>query len=98
MNYDLPRETDVLDIYQDHANEWRWRLKAGNHEVIADSGEGYVTKAGAEMGASRVFPVRLTTPRVLPPPAPIGWSKVIIVATLLGVATGLFLRWLQVCS
>jgi len=28
-------------VYQDAAGEWRWRLRAANHRVIADSGEGY---------------------------------------------------------
>ena len=28
-------------IYKDRASEWRWRLKASNGKIIADSGEGY---------------------------------------------------------
>ena len=28
-------------IYKDSASEWRWRLKAANGNIIADSGEGY---------------------------------------------------------
>lgn len=28
-------------IYKDRASEWRWRLKAENGNIIADSGEGY---------------------------------------------------------
>ena len=31
-------------IYQDANNEWRWRLKAANGKIIADSGEGYTTE------------------------------------------------------
>ena len=27
--------------YKDNKGEWRWRLKASNGRVIADSGEGY---------------------------------------------------------
>ena len=27
--------------YKDKADEWRWRLKADNGRIIADSGEGY---------------------------------------------------------
>ena len=27
--------------YKDHKGEWRWRLKASNGRIIADSGEGY---------------------------------------------------------
>ena len=27
--------------YQDNKGEWRWRLKAANGRILADSGEGY---------------------------------------------------------
>jgi uncharacterized protein YegP (UPF0339 family) len=27
--------------YKDSKGEWRWRLKASNGRIIADSGEGY---------------------------------------------------------
>jgi len=27
--------------YKDTKGEWRWRLKASNGRIIADSGEGY---------------------------------------------------------
>lgn len=30
--------------YRDAAGEWRWRLKASNGRIIADSGEGYSTE------------------------------------------------------
>ena len=32
-------------IYQDNADEWRWRLRAANNKIIAVSGEGYVNKS-----------------------------------------------------
>ena len=32
-----------FQIYVDKNHEWRWRLKGGNHEIIAH-GEGYTTK------------------------------------------------------
>jgi uncharacterized protein YegP (UPF0339 family) len=28
-------------LYQDAKAEWRWRLRASNGRIIADSGEGY---------------------------------------------------------
>jgi uncharacterized protein YegP (UPF0339 family) len=28
-------------VYKDAAGEWRWRLIAGNKQIVADSGEGY---------------------------------------------------------
>lgn len=30
-----------FETYPDHAGEYRWRLRAANGEVIADSAEGY---------------------------------------------------------
>ena len=33
-----------FEMYRDTRNEWRWRLKAGNHEIIAVSSEGYASK------------------------------------------------------
>ena len=42
-------------VYRDNAGKWRWRLRAaGNHKIIADSAEGYVSKGGAEEAAARV--------------------------------------------
>ena len=32
-------------IYKDSQHYWRWRLKAANNRIIADSGEGYLHKA-----------------------------------------------------
>jgi uncharacterized protein len=32
-----------FEIYQDQSKLWRWRLKAVNHEIIAD-GESYKNK------------------------------------------------------
>lgn len=31
-------------VYPDKKGEWRWRIKAGNGQVMADSGEGYGKK------------------------------------------------------
>jgi uncharacterized protein YegP (UPF0339 family) len=42
-------------VYRDAAGYWRWRLRAaGNHKIIADSAESYVSKGGAEAAAARV--------------------------------------------
>jgi uncharacterized protein YegP (UPF0339 family) len=30
-----------FEVYRDHMQRWRWRLKAPNGEIIADSGQGY---------------------------------------------------------
>jgi len=34
-----------FEVYKDKAEEWRWRFKASNSKIIADSGEGYHNKA-----------------------------------------------------
>src|SRR6266550_3573904 len=41
--YDLPFTEDLMTYhyYKDSKGEWRWRLKAANGRIIADSGEGY---------------------------------------------------------
>jgi uncharacterized protein YegP (UPF0339 family) len=31
-------------VYKDARSQWRWRLKASNGRIIADSGEGYYNK------------------------------------------------------
>ena len=41
---DHPAARRVFQVYEDAAGEWRWRLVAGNDEIIADSGEGYRDK------------------------------------------------------
>ena len=34
-----------FEIYQDKRSEWRWRLKAGNGELVAISEEGFSSKS-----------------------------------------------------
>ena len=34
-----------LEIYRDRRGEWRWRLRASNGRIVADSGEGYRRRA-----------------------------------------------------
>ncbi|PCE67520.1 YegP family protein [Salinivibrio sp. YCSC6] len=43
----------VFEIYKDKANEYRFRLKAGNGEIILKS-EGYSSKQGCENGIDSV--------------------------------------------
>lgn len=31
----------LIQVYQDRAGEWRWRMLAANGRTVADSGEGY---------------------------------------------------------
>lgn len=43
-----------FELFQDVKQEWRWRLKAVNHQIVATSGEGYTTKQNAEHGIELV--------------------------------------------
>jgi len=42
-----------FEIYQDAKGEFRFRLKAGNGEIVA-TGEGYASKSGAVEGTKAV--------------------------------------------
>jgi uncharacterized protein YegP (UPF0339 family) len=42
-----------FEVYEDKAGKFRFRLKAGNGEVVAQ-GEAYESKAGAVKGAEAV--------------------------------------------
>lgn len=39
-----------FEIYRGAAREWRWRLRASNGKIVADSGEGYNNQADCEAG------------------------------------------------
>jgi uncharacterized protein YegP (UPF0339 family) len=39
-----------VEFFQDRTKEWRWRLKAANGRLMAVSGDGYKSKAGAKEG------------------------------------------------
>jgi amphi-Trp domain-containing protein len=50
-----PGSSDAtFELYRDSADEWRWRLRHRNGNIIADGGEGYVNKADAENGIDSV--------------------------------------------
>jgi len=39
-----------LELYRDKRREWRWRLRASNGRILADSGEGYRRRASMLRG------------------------------------------------
>jgi uncharacterized protein YegP (UPF0339 family) len=45
-----------VQVYQDEAGDYRWRLKAENGEVVADSAEGYRHKGYAITMAKKLNP------------------------------------------
>jgi len=44
----------TFEVYRDRADEWRWRLRHRNGNIIADSGEGYGRRATAVNGLRSV--------------------------------------------
>ena len=48
-----PVVRDGLEFYKDDAGAWRWRLRP-NGRIVADSGEGYVTKAACVKARWRI--------------------------------------------
>jgi uncharacterized protein YegP (UPF0339 family) len=43
-----------FEIYRDGIRQFRWRLRASNGRIIADSGEGYWSKADCLYGINIV--------------------------------------------
>ncbi len=43
-----------FELYKDKADEYRWRLKAGNGAILATPGQGYKAKADAKNGIELV--------------------------------------------
>ena len=37
-----------FEIYKDTSGDWRWRLRARNGRIVADSAEGYASKRNAK--------------------------------------------------
>ncbi|NIK54801.1 YegP family protein [Kribbella shirazensis] len=46
--------TGKFELYKDKSGEYRFRLKAGNGEVIASSSESYGSKAAALNGIDSI--------------------------------------------
>jgi len=42
-----------IEIYKDSRGQYRWRLKAGNGEIVAQ-GESYPTRVGAKIAVQRL--------------------------------------------
>lgn len=43
-----------FDVYEDEAGEWRWRFKASNGRIMADSGEGYTKRGDCEAAIATI--------------------------------------------
>jgi len=44
----------TFEIFRDTRGEYRWRLRAPNGRIIADSAEGYTTRQACEDGVNLV--------------------------------------------
>lgn len=44
----------TIEVYRDRRGLFRWRLRARNRRIMADSGEGYSSRRGAVRAANRV--------------------------------------------
>ena len=53
-----------FQVYLDRAGQWRWRLRAANHEPVADSAEGYVRYNDCAHAIQLVMQTGLFTPIV----------------------------------
>ena len=51
-----------FEVFKDKAGEFRWRLQAANNEVIADSNEGYKSKASCLNGIAAVKRIAADAP------------------------------------
>lgn len=49
-----PGHPGIVELFEDSKGEWRFRIKGGNHEIVATS-EGYVDKSGAKRGYETLF-------------------------------------------
>jgi len=44
----------TFELYKDNAQEFRWRLKSANGQILATSGQGYKAKADCQKGVQRI--------------------------------------------
>jgi len=43
-----------FEVYKDGKSEYRWRIRAANNEIVADSAEGYKSEAGCRRAVARL--------------------------------------------
>ena len=49
----MPRQTK-FHVYRDRAGKYRWNLVAANGRIVADSGQGYVSRSECVSMASAI--------------------------------------------
>ena len=43
-----------FEVYRDNSDDYRWRLRADNGNIVADSGQGYSRRTDCENGIEHV--------------------------------------------
>lgn len=56
-----------VEIYKDRAGEYRWRARARNGRIVADSGEGYGRRRDCLRGIEATFRALLAANNTPPP-------------------------------
>ena len=51
-----------FEIYRDKVGDWRWRLKAKNHKIIADSVQSYRNQKSCLYGIQFICSASSNTP------------------------------------
>jgi amphi-Trp domain-containing protein len=54
VEVDVVASKATFEVYEDSGEQWRWRLKHVNGNIIADSSEGYASKQKAKQGLQSV--------------------------------------------
>ena len=54
VEVDVVASKATFEVYEDTAEEWRWRLRHRNGNIIADGSEGYASKQKANQGLESV--------------------------------------------
>lgn len=49
----------TIHVYQDKGTMWRWRMKARNGLIVADSGQGYRSERHARRAAEAVAAAKI---------------------------------------
>ena len=52
----MSKRPPIIEMYVDGAREYRWRIVAGNGEIIGDSAESYRHRGDCEHSARLVAP------------------------------------------
>lgn len=51
-----------FEVYPDQEGDWRWRLRASNGEIVADSAEGYEERIEAYHAIGRLVAILSASP------------------------------------